>query len=150
MLCYHGNMKLQSYQDLQTGIKLNFAMWRCQAGNYVSFFYKEIDPRDKYIFFIFCGKWPEHKNANSSSFEWIIKILIQLVRRLCYEHLLSQTVCEYIYEVLVMWNSEHSWSVTFYGTTVVGTMIFRDRGKRTENAESTIGNGKHIFKRKNT
>ena len=24
----------------------------------------------------------------------------------------------------------------------VGTMIFRDRGKRTENAESTIGNGK--------
>ena len=32
----------------------------------------------------------------------------------------------------------------------VGTMIFRDRGKRTENAESTIGNGKRIFKRKNT
>ena len=32
----------------------------------------------------------------------------------------------------------------------VGTMIFRDRGKRTENTESTIGNGKRIFKRKNT
>ena len=32
----------------------------------------------------------------------------------------------------------------------LGTMIFRDRGKRTENAESTIGNGKRIFKRKNT
>ena len=32
----------------------------------------------------------------------------------------------------------------------LGTMIFRDRGKRTENAESTIENGKRIFKRKNT
>ena len=32
----------------------------------------------------------------------------------------------------------------------VGTMIFRDRGKRTENTESTLGNGKRIFKRRNT
>ena len=55
-----------------------------------------------------------------------------------------------------MWQSRDSGMYSMGGggqidpSPTLGTMIFRDRGKRTENTESTLGNGKRIFKRKNT